>query len=69
MAIFTSESPEADRAVFSWSESEFGPTAGLEIAVQIRRWRVGVPVRLVCVLSAPEPFPHVDVGVKISREF
>ncbi|MBD3243395.1 MAG: hypothetical protein GF331_22585 [Chitinivibrionales bacterium] len=57
------------RHLFAMSESEFGFQAVLQPFVRVRRWRVGVPVSFVWILSAPHRFAHVDAGVSTAWEF
>jgi hypothetical protein len=60
---------ELERQVFNTSESEFGLRTGLAPVLRLSRFRLSVPLTLVCILSAPEPFVHLDLGVRTSVEF
>ncbi len=66
--VLVERPPTLGQPLFTASESEYGFQTAIEPFVAIRRWRFGLPLCLVWILSAPRRFVHVDVGVSAGWE-
>lgn len=66
--VLVERPPSLAQPLFTASESEYGFHAALEPFVRVRRWRFGVPLSFVWILSAPERFAHIDAGLSIGWE-